>query len=95
MPAVYLILCGLYILFIALQFLYPNESWNVVPQVMESIGNTWFGQNVDAYPGVIDAAIFAVLGLGKFLIKNPMKEDARIADKTRRIEKYIEKNHLF
>lgn len=94
LPGVYVILCGLYVIFIALQFLYPNESWNVVPQVMESIGNTWFGQNVDAYPGVIDGAIFAVLGLGKFLIKNPMNKDARIADKTRCIEKYIEKNHL-
>ena len=94
LPGVYVILCGLYVIFIALQFLYPNESWNVVPQVMESIGNTWFGQNVDAYPGVIDGAIFAVLGLGKFLIKNPMNKDARIADKTRRIEKYIGKNHL-
>ena len=57
---------------------------------------TTFGKNTEGYIAIVDSALFIILTsivVPNFFVK-PWDKEKRNADKQKRIEKYIERNHL-
>ena len=83
------------IMFVALQFLFNNASWNFAVKILAFISDTTFGQNVEGYVLVIDAALLStIFPIYKFFWKNPFDKIKKASDKEARIEKYIKENEL-
>lgn len=85
-----------YALFIAFQFVACDAEWNLATKIIEMIGKTTFGKNVEGYIAVIDSALFIVLTaivIPNFWVK-PWDNEKRNIDRSERIEKYIAKNKL-
>lgn len=82
--------------FVLLQFVFCDKSWNVANIAFNYVANTTFGKNVDSYIAVIDGAAFTLL-LVVFLPQlwvKPWDKEKREEDKQKRIEKYIKRNNL-
>lgn len=95
-PIATILLILAYIAFVALQFVSCDADWNFATKIVEVIGETTFGQKVDGYIAIVDSGVFIILTtivIPNFLVK-PWDKEKRNADKQKRIERYIEKNHL-
>lgn len=95
-PTIALFFALAFVVFVILQFVCCDASWNIVTKLSNYIAETTFGKNVDGYIAVIDGALFAMLGSLVFpmLWVKPWNKEKRDADKQRRLEKYIKKNKL-
>ena len=82
-------------IFVLLQFLYKEESWNFAVSFFEWIKTTWFGEMVGDYVYAIDLALLGAIGwlLKKFMI-NPFDKTKNNEFKTQLIQWYIKKNNL-
>ena len=94
-PILLVILCLLFVSFIALQFIYKDKSWNFAVTFFEWVKTTYFGALVGDYVYSIDA-VFAV-GVGWLLRKymiNPFNKDKNELRKMDYVQQYIKNNHL-
>ena len=81
--------------FIALQFIYCNESWNIITNFFAYIKNTTFGSGVEYVPYVIDAALLTIIGLlYKKVFRNPFNKQKKKEYRHNLIENYIKNNDL-
>lgn len=95
-PIVTVLLILAYVLFVALQFIACDAEWNLSTKIVDVIGKTTFGKNTEGYIAIVDSALFIILTsivVPNFFVK-PWDKEKRNADKQKRIEKYIERNHL-
>ena len=96
LPIITIILVSLFFLFVVLQFVFADAKWNIATIIMNKIGETPFGKNVEGYYAIVDGGILAFLL--SFIIPTcwvkPWDKDKRDADKQNRIEKYIKRHHL-
>lgn len=82
----------LFVVFILLQFIYTNESWNFAVKFYNWASGTYFGQKVGDYVYLIDAVFAGVLWffLKKFY-KNPFNKSSKKQYKDELIDSYIKK----
>ena len=95
-PVITVVLVLAYVLFVALQFIACDAEWNLSTKIVDIIGKTTFGKNTEGYIAIVDSALFIILTsivIPNFFVK-PWDKEKRNADKQKRIEKYIERNHL-
>lgn len=95
-PVFAIILTIAFIVFVGLQFLFCDASWNLVSKLFDIISETTFGKNVDGYIAIVDGAVFAVLSsivFPAFWVK-PWDKENREQYKQEQIEKYIKKHKL-
>ena len=95
-PFIAAIMVIAFCVFLLLQFTFCDEPWNLANKIFAYIADTTFGRNVEGYVAIIDGAVFTVLMsivLPQFWVK-PWDQEKKEADKQKRIEKYIQKNHL-
>lgn len=95
LPTLIVIYSLFVVVFIALQFLFCDASWNFVNILFDIIKNTTFGKGVQDYIYVVDVALSVFIGvLIKYLWRNPLDKAEKQDDKTVRVEQYIKNNHL-
>lgn len=95
-PIATILLILAYVAFVALQFVECDADWNFATKIVEAMGKTTFGKKVDEYIAIVDSGAFIILTtivIPNFFVK-PWDKEKRNADKQKRIERYIEKNHL-
>lgn len=95
-PAVIILLFILFIIFLVLQFVCCDAKWNFATKIIDAIGTTTFGKNVEGYVAVIDGGLFTfltVVVIPQFWVK-PWDAEKRELDKQKKIENYITKNKL-
>lgn len=95
LPALILLYTVFGVVFIVLQFLYCNASWNFVNKLLNNIANTTFGKGVENYIYIIDGFIIATISaLYRKVWKNPLNKAKQMEDKALRVERYIKNNQL-
>ena len=83
------------IVFIALQVLWCDETWNIVTKILGYIANTTFGKNISEYVAVIDTAAVALIGVFyKCLWLNPWDKAKKKEDMLKRVDDYIKEHDL-
>lgn len=83
------------VVFIALQILWCDETWNIVTKILGYIADTTFGKNISEYVAVIDTAAVALIGiLFKCLWLNPWDKAKKKEDMLKRVDNYIKEHDL-
>jgi hypothetical protein len=91
-PVLLVILSIFATLFIALQFIFCDTSWNLVSCFFDFIKKTTFGKGVGNFVYIIDVALIALIKrFFKSFWKNPFNTEDRNKDKALMIDKYIKK----
>ena len=95
-PAFSTLIVIAFCIFVFLQFVFCDKSWNIANIVLDYVSNTTFGKNVDSYIAVIDGAAFTLLisVVIPLLWVKPWDKEKRDEDKQKRIEQYINRNNL-
>lgn len=94
-PGVTVMAIIFYCIFIFLQFFFCDKQWNFATYILNFIADTPFGKNVDGYMAIIDGAVFVVLSVVvRRFWANPLNTKGKEEDRQKRINDYIETNHL-
>ena len=90
-PAILLLCCLAFVLFVLLQFIFVDQDWNCVVTLFNWIKGTYFGKNVGDFVYFIDAAIGAVLlfCLKRWMI-NPFNKNSTNSIKQKMISKFVD-----
>lgn len=95
LPCLLVLLTLVFVLFIILQFILKESSWNFAVMFFEWIKTTYFGILVGDFVYVIDLAFFAGISwlLHKWMI-NPFNKDENELRRMEYVQHYIKYNHL-
>lgn len=94
-PCAILLYAVCVVVFIGLQVLWCDKSWNVVTKILADVATTTFGKNIPEYVGVIDTAAVALIGiLYKCFWRNPWDTAKKREDKMKRVDEYIKEHDL-
>ena len=84
-----------YLVFIALQFVHKEETWNIAVMFFEWVKTTYFGELVGDFVYAIDGVFAFVIGwlLRKWMV-NPFDKDKNELRRMDYVQHYIKNNHL-
>lgn len=93
---VLLVICSVFfVIFVLLQFVACDSSWNFATKFSEHIQNTTFGKGSDAPLYLIDTAFFSgLVFIWKTRMMNPFDKEKRQEYRSELVEIYITENNL-
>ncbi|MDR1908069.1 MAG: hypothetical protein LBQ43_04405 [Holosporales bacterium] len=90
LPSLTILYSAFIVIFIALQFLFCETSWNFVNKFIAFINNTTFGKEVRGSIYIIDGILItSIYTLFKLIWKNPLNKNKQNEDKKLEIERIL------